>query len=137
MALGDGQSPTHEQHSTWRKSRQAKHFLQQEQPVGSMSQSQDRSSVHFETIDAQMDSLHASTETTKSVDKRKSDAAKETKSRLGVVLWNSRNLDHLSLLDRRFSCSICREICDLPCTLTDHLSIELPVAELSAQTVLA
>ena len=41
-------------------SKQAKHFLQQEHPVGStpLSHSQDFNSVHLETMEAQMASLH-------------------------------------------------------------------------------
>ena len=44
---------TQEQHSVCKSSRQAKHFLQQEHPVGSML-----SHSHLDTIEAQMASLH-------------------------------------------------------------------------------
>jgi hypothetical protein len=51
--------------------------LQQEQPVGSMSQSHDLRRVHLETIEAQMDSLQDVTATTKNDEKIKKLANKK------------------------------------------------------------
>ena len=55
----EGHKPTQEQQSGCKYSRQAKHFLQQLQPSGSILHSQLFNRVHFETILPQTASLHS------------------------------------------------------------------------------